>query len=138
MVYGSNRVPSFGHVDEAKMIHANLPLMEIHGSIQFKLDTNAYRMIPMANCEDYLYNRGLLQRTREVRSRWCGREVSSFQREGPEDVSLLERCPHFRGWYVHIHVLIHRQMYIWPLSKPPNFGSGMNRHGSTRSPPRRP
>ena len=19
---------------------------------------------------------------------------------GPEDVSLLERCPHFRGWYV--------------------------------------
>ena len=91
---------SFGHVDEAKMIHANLPLMEIHGSIQFKLDTNAYRMIPMANCEDYLYNRGLLQRTREVRSRWCGREVSSFERVGPEDVSLLERCPHFRGWYV--------------------------------------
>ena len=37
------------------------------------------------------------------------REVSSFQRVectgfnrvlGPEDVSLLERCPHFRGWYV--------------------------------------
>ena len=20
---------------------------------------------------------------------------------GPKDVSLLERCPHFRGWYVH-------------------------------------
>ena len=20
---------------------------------------------------------------------------------GPEDVSLLERCPHFRGWYIH-------------------------------------
>ena len=20
---------------------------------------------------------------------------------GPEDVSLLERCPHFRAWYVH-------------------------------------
>ena len=19
---------------------------------------------------------------------------------GPEDVSVLERCPHFRGWYV--------------------------------------
>ena len=31
------------------------------------------------------------------------REVSSFQRvlcTGPEDVSLLERCPHFRGCYV--------------------------------------
>ena len=23
----------------------------------------------------------------------------------PEDVSLLERCPHFRGWYVHVYVL---------------------------------
>ena len=21
---------------------------------------------------------------------------------GPEDVSLLERCPHFRGWYVQL------------------------------------
>ena len=32
--------------------------------------------------------------------------MSSFQRvvctgfNGPEDVSLLERCPHFKGWYV--------------------------------------
>ena len=96
-----------------------------------------------------------------MRSRWCGREVSSFERVGPEDVSLLERCPHFRGWYIqasmelgpedvsllercphfrgrYVHVLTHRQMYIWPPSKPPNFGSGMNRHRSTRSPPRRP
>ena len=24
----------------------------------------------------------------------------SFNELGPEDVSLLERCPHFRGWYV--------------------------------------
>ena len=23
---------------------------------------------------------------------------------GPEDVSLLERCPHFRGWYIHAYV----------------------------------
>ena len=23
---------------------------------------------------------------------------------GPEDVSLLERCPHFRGCYVHASV----------------------------------
>ena len=23
---------------------------------------------------------------------------------GPEDVSLLERCPHFRGWYVHASI----------------------------------
>ena len=24
---------------------------------------------------------------------------------GPEDVSLFERCPHFRGWYVHVCML---------------------------------
>ena len=23
---------------------------------------------------------------------------------GPEDVSLLERCPHFRGWYVQASI----------------------------------
>ena len=23
---------------------------------------------------------------------------------GPEDVYLLEMCPHFRGCYVHVHV----------------------------------
>ena len=23
---------------------------------------------------------------------------------GPEDVSLLERCPHFRGWYMYVQV----------------------------------
>ena len=45
------------------------------------------------------------------RLQWSGRcvpirEVSSFQRvlctgfNGVEDVSLLERCPHFRGCYV--------------------------------------
>ena len=26
--------------------------------------------------------------------------VQSSMELGPEDVSLLERCPHFRGWYV--------------------------------------
>ena len=28
---------------------------------------------------------------------------------GPEDVSLLERCPHFRGWYVQIHEGYHQR-----------------------------
>ena len=41
------------------------------------------------------------------------REVSSFQRVvctgfnmelGPEDVPLLERCPHLRGWYVQASI----------------------------------
>ena len=58
--------PTIGHEDEAKMIHSNLPMMEIHGYIQFKLDKNAYRMIPLANSEDYLYNRGMLLRLRQV------------------------------------------------------------------------
>ena len=62
----SQRLKSPAHEDEAKLIHTNLPLMEIHGSIQFKLDKNAYRMIPLANSEDFLYNRGSLQRQREV------------------------------------------------------------------------
>ena len=57
--------------DQAKMIHASLPSLEIHGSIQFKLDKNAYRMIPLANSEDYLYNRGTLKRQREVRVHVC-------------------------------------------------------------------
>ena len=26
--------------------------------------------------------------------------VQASMESGPEDVSLLERCPHFRGWYV--------------------------------------
>ena len=26
--------------------------------------------------------------------------VQTSMESGPEDVSLLERCPHFRGWYV--------------------------------------
>ena len=62
-------VGSPAHEDEVRIIHTNLPKMEIHGSIQFKLDKNAYRMIPLANSEDYLYNRGSLQRQREVRGR---------------------------------------------------------------------
>ena len=29
-----------------------------------------------------------------------GGYVQASMELGPEDVSLLERCPHFRGWYV--------------------------------------
>ena len=28
------------------------------------------------------------------------RDMQTSMELGPEDVSLLERCPHFRGWYV--------------------------------------
>ena len=30
--------------------------------------------------------------------RWNG--IGMYMQLGPEDVSLLERSPHFRGWYV--------------------------------------
>ena len=31
--------------------------------------------------------------------------VQTSMELGPEDVSLLERCPHFRGWYTtHHHI----------------------------------
>ena len=40
--------------------------MEIHGAIEFKMDKKSYRMIPLANSEDYLYNKGSLRRAREV------------------------------------------------------------------------
>ena len=29
---------------------------------------------------------------------------TGFNRVEPEDVSLLERCPHFRGWYVQASI----------------------------------
>ena len=28
--------------------------------------------------------------------------VQASMELGPEDVSLLERCPHFRGWYMYV------------------------------------
>ena len=38
----------------------------------------------------------LLERCRHFR----GWYVQTSMELGPEDVSLLERCPHFRGWYI--------------------------------------
>ena len=31
---------------------------------------------------------------------YVGEGYMGWMELGPEDVSLLERCPHFRGWYV--------------------------------------
>ena len=33
--------------------------------------------------------------------------VQASMELGPEDVSLLERCPHFRGWYVQASDIRH-------------------------------
>ena len=40
----------------------------------------------------------------------------------PEDVSLLERCPHFRGYYVQ----------AWDLKMCPHFSDGVNSLSSDR------
>ena len=50
-------------------------------------------------------NRGSVFRPEDVSllercSHFRGWYVQASMELGPEDVSLLERCPHFRGWYV--------------------------------------
>ena len=40
---------------------------------------------------------------------------------GPEDVFLLERCPHFRGWYVQLS-------YSWDLMMCTNGTQFRRRH----------
>ena len=39
---------------------------------------------------------------------------------GPEDVSLLERCPHFRGWYVQASMQLGPED-VFLLEKCPHF-----------------
>ena len=39
---------------------------DTHGAIEFKMDERSYRMIPLANSEDYMYKRKSLKRAREV------------------------------------------------------------------------
>ena len=55
---------------------------------------------------------------------------------GPEDVSLLERCPHFRGWYVQASMelgpedvsLLERSPHFrgWYVQKVSNFQEDTN------------
>ena len=42
--------------------------------------------------------------------------ISEVQVLGPEDVSLLERCPHFKGWYVQV------SMELMTTNKPSSRG----------------
>jgi hypothetical protein len=41
---------------------------DTHGAIEFKLDERTYRMIPLANSEDYMYKRNSLARASQVNS----------------------------------------------------------------------
>ena len=45
---------------------------------------------------------------------------------GPEDVSLLERCPHFRGWYVQASMELGPED-VSLLERCPHFRGGMYR-----------
>ena len=47
----------------AKQVFANLI---IHGDIEFKMDQNSYRMVPLSNCEDYMYRGGALGKAKPV------------------------------------------------------------------------
>ena len=62
-------------------------------------------MLTFSMCRIYMKDSGknaevhissLLERCPHCR----GWYVQASMELGPEDVSLLERCPHFRGWYV--------------------------------------
>ncbi len=45
-----------GLEEGAPKIETLLPSMVVCGAIEFKMDKKSYRMIPLANSEDYLYN----------------------------------------------------------------------------------
>ncbi len=40
--------------------------MVVCGAIEFKMDKKSYRMIPLANSEDYLYNMPALSKAKAV------------------------------------------------------------------------
>lgn len=50
--------------DTTRLLGIHLPDMEIVGAIEFKMDKKSYRMIPLANSEDYLYNRQSLTKAK--------------------------------------------------------------------------
>ncbi|KAL5469519.1 hypothetical protein EMCRGX_G030782 [Ephydatia muelleri] len=52
--------------DTTRLLGIHLPDMEIVGAIEFKMDKKSYRMIPLANSEDYLYNRQSLTKAKEM------------------------------------------------------------------------
>ena len=48
--------------------------------------------------------------------------VQASMELGPEDVSLLERCPHFRGWYVQASMELGPED-VSPLERCPHFSA---------------
>ncbi|XP_064388294.1 paired amphipathic helix protein Sin3a-like isoform X2 [Halichondria panicea] len=66
-------------VTEEEVILSILPNMETSGAIEFKMDKKSYRMVPLANSEDYLYNKNSLDRAREVNPLVFARKKTKFQ-----------------------------------------------------------
>jgi len=58
----------------------HLPEMEIFGAIEFKMDKKSYRMIPLANSEDYLYNKQSLKKANQVNRGVQERKRMRFRR----------------------------------------------------------
>ena len=50
-----------------------------------------------------------------------GWDVLAPMELGPKDVSLLERCPHFRGWYVCTDDTVFKFPVYFPKRKVPSF-----------------
>ncbi len=67
----SSLSPGVQYEEEASKLETMLPAMVVCGAIEFKMDKKSYRMIPLANSEDYLYNAPALKKARLVR---CSQE----------------------------------------------------------------
>ncbi len=50
----------------SSQVETVLPSMVVCGAIEFKMDKKSYRMIPLANSEDYLYNMPALSKDKAV------------------------------------------------------------------------
>ncbi|XP_019864517.1 PREDICTED: paired amphipathic helix protein Sin3a [Amphimedon queenslandica] len=51
---------------------------DIHGAIEFKMDDRTYRMIPLANSEDYMYRKGTLSKAKQVNPWVFAKQKSQF------------------------------------------------------------
>ena len=52
--------------EEDPKLEQLLPSMVVCGTIEFKMDKKSYRMIPLANSEDFLYNMSSLTKAKQV------------------------------------------------------------------------
>ena len=55
---------------------------DIHGAIEFKMDDRTYRMIPLANSEDYMYRKGTLSKAKQVCSLVTSINIMYFANAG--------------------------------------------------------